>query len=175
MMKFIEELDAAKREAIRTHVGGTAFDQLAAMSPLDWTELARVERMLDAMVEANGGPSTTVEVGDRLGRAIAHAATNTLLRLFMKVATPAMVSKQMKPLWRKFFSFGTFEIETLNARGAIYTVEDGFKYAPAVGRGWMGYVMDAIGRRGVVVKCEPESGVLPEGGGRTRWRVDWGN
>ena len=126
-------------------------------------------------MEAYGGPSTAVEVGDRIGRTVAHAATNTLLRLFMKVATPVMVSKQMKPLWSKYFSFGTFEIEALNAHGAIYVVEDGFKYAPAVGRGWMGYVMDAIGRHNVVVVCDPKSGMLPAGGGRTRWQVEWAN
>jgi len=174
-MSFIDQLDAAKREVVHASVSREALDRFAAIGWTDWTELGPVEQLMDAIVEAHGGPSAAVDVGDRIGRIVAHAATNSLLRLFMKVATPMMVSKQMKPLWRKYFTFGTFEIETINAAGAIYVVDDGFKYAPAVGRGWMGYVMDAIGRREVHVVCEPESGVLPQHGGRTRWRVDWKN
>jgi hypothetical protein len=173
ILAFVDGLDPAMQGKISDLTRDVDRDALRAMPPSGWTSLPPLQRLIDAIVTAHGGESAALEVCDRLGRSIADAATSTLLRLFMKIATPSMVAKQMKPLWRKYFSSGDFEIEQLRPTGAVYALVGGWKYAPGLGRGWMGYVMDAIGKRDVKVVSEPASGILPEPGGRVRWTIDW--
>jgi len=91
----------------------------------------------------------------RCGSFIAAEATNTFLRLLMKVLTPTLFAKKLPEFWRRDHTAGHFEVDTSEAKNgslrlALCDVE-GFDHIGVVGIGWMTYGFAAMGKSDVVV------------------------
>lgn len=92
----------------------------------------------------------------RCGTFIATEATNTFLKLLMKLLTPTLFAKKIPEFWERDQKGGRFEVDLADAKDgrlqlALRDVE-GFDHIGALGVGWISFALRAMGKSDVNVK-----------------------
>jgi len=90
------------------------------------------------------------------GSWVATEATNTFLKLFMKILTPTLFAKKVPEMWlRDHRGSGTFEVDvsrTDNGRIGMRLVgADGFDHIGIAAIGFITFGLNAVGKQGVQV------------------------
>ena len=85
------------------------------------------------------------------GTFIATEATNTFLRLLMRVLTPNLFAKKIPSLWTRDNTAGSFSVDLSAADAGRYTFKltgvDGYPYCGPVAMGWIAFAMKSMGCR----------------------------
>ncbi len=96
-----------------------------------------------------------------LGENIARGATNTFLRLLMRMMTPRIFANKAQTIWSKDHRGGIIEADTskLDQNEMVVTIGEleGFKHMNAISLGWMRFGFTAMG-------CKNVRAELVEGG-----------
>lgn len=91
----------------------------------------------------------------RCGTFIATEATNTFLKLLMKILTPTLFAKKIPEFWKRDQTSGHFEVDTSGAKDGTLKLElcdvEGFDHIGVIGIGWISYGLTAMGKTNVVV------------------------
>lgn len=91
----------------------------------------------------------------RCGTFIATEATNTFLKLLMKILTPALFAKKIPEFWKRDQTGGHFEVDTSGVKDGTLKLElcdvEGFDHIGVIGIGWISYGLTAMGKSNVVV------------------------
>lgn len=94
----------------------------------------------------------------RCGTFIAEEATNTFLRILMKMLTPALFAKKIPDFWKRDQKGGYIEVDTANANSGRMKLKlcdvEGFDHIGVISIGWMTFGMKSMGKDDVVVKQE---------------------
>lgn len=118
----------------------------------------------------------TYDAMGHCGTFIAEEATNTFLKLLMKVLTPGLFAKKIPEFWKRDHTGGHFEVNTEGAKTGSLELElcdvEGFDHIGAVAIGWMTYGFTAMGKRDVVVTQKGWSLATP-GPANIRYHVRW--
>ena len=90
------------------------------------------------------------------GEYVANEATNTFLRLLLKILTPAMFAKKVPEFWdRDNQGSGRFEVETSNAGAGKISMKllgaEGFDHIGIASIGWIRYGLVTMGKSNVKV------------------------
>src|SRR5262249_27998190 len=76
-------------------------------------------------------------------------ATNTFLRLLMRVLTPSLFAKKMPSLWTRDNTAGSVEVDPSGIKAGRlffkFSDVDGYAYCPPVFVGWVAFAMEAMG------------------------------
>jgi|GEM_PF-3435406 len=87
------------------------------------------------------------------GTHIANEATNTFMKLLIKVLTPKMFARQFPEFWKKYNSHGVIipDVSRIDEREAAFRIDGTFDYLHLLAVGFLVFVFDALGKRGVLV------------------------
>jgi len=87
------------------------------------------------------------------GTHIANEATNTFMKLLIKVLTPKMFARQFPEFWKKYNSHGVITPDTsrIDERYAGFRIDGTFDYLHLLAVGFLVFVFDALGKKGVQV------------------------
>jgi hypothetical protein len=92
----------------------------------------------------------------RCGTFIVTEATNTFLKLLMKILTPTLFAKKIPEFWKRDQQGGRFEVDTSDAKNGNLHLQlcdvAGFDHIAVIGVGWISYGLKAMGKDDVQVK-----------------------
>lgn len=91
----------------------------------------------------------------RCGTFIATEATNTFLKILMKMLTPTLFAKKVPEFWQRDQKGGHFEVDTSHAKDGHMQLRlcdvEGFDHIGVVSMGWITFGLKAMGKDDVVL------------------------
>jgi hypothetical protein len=122
---------------------------LPAMTPVGWYPVEYIGEINRAIAEDLGGNDEARARAEleNCGRFLANEATNTFMKLLMKVLTPALFAKKLPDLWRRDCTYGQLELDvgagsmTLRLSGM-----EGHDHIAAVMPGYVGFALERMGK-----------------------------
>jgi len=123
---------------------------VTAAKPAEWvpvSALSEVTRVVAA--HANGDEDRARETLVACGRYMAHEASNTFLRLFLKLVSAQMLCKKVPELWARDFTGGKLEVLDLTENKVIYRTTDmerSFDHFPCTITGFVTFGLTTIGK-----------------------------
>lgn len=136
--RIIEGLSPQARQIIATADGASAA----------WCPVSVLSEVLSAVADqGNGDEARTRDVLIKCGQFMAHEATNTFLRLLMRMLTPSLFVKKIPDIWRRDCSHGTL-IPVLGEQKLTCRVleTDGFIHAPCTVAGFLSFALGSMGK-----------------------------
>lgn len=110
------------------------------------------------------------------GRCIAEMASNTFLRLLMKLMTPTLFARKVGSFWERDHRGGalTADMTRINQKELtfVHTGIGGYDFVGACAPGFLGYALEAIGCKNVVNETTGFSVENP-GPEEVRYRMRW--
>jgi hypothetical protein len=155
----------------------TPLQQVLAgsMKPAAWYPIS-------IMNELNRGIAATIGRGDdetardaffRCGKFSAREATNSFLKMFLKILTPALFAKKLPDVFKRDFTSGRLEVEvkdhTLTCR--MYEMP-GFEHGGALCPGFASFPLESMGKSIEKVKVHDWSLAAPNVDG-TWFELTW--
>lgn len=120
----------------------------AADASAVWCPVSVLSEVLDAVAaRGNGDEDRTRDMLIKCGSFMAHEATNTFLRLFMRMMTPSLLAKKLPDMWRRDCTHGTLVTELGDQKLSCRVLEtDGFVHAPCTIAGFVTFALGSMGR-----------------------------
>ena len=116
--------------------------------PAEWCPVDGFAELLRALAAQSDGNSEHAR--DTLiacGEFIAREATNTFLRIAMRMLTPSLFAKKLPDIWKRDCSAGTFEVNAAADRFAIRLSDmAGFDHVPCTAAGFVKFALAAMGK-----------------------------
>jgi hypothetical protein len=122
---------------------------LSNIAPAEWYPVSVLAELNRAIVThmANDDEERAKDVLIACGKFMGREATNTFLRLLMKILTPNMLSKKFPDLWKRDCNGGRVEISVDDARIACaYFDLPGFDHVGVVGCGFTTFALESMGK-----------------------------
>jgi hypothetical protein len=146
------DADRGKRalETLPAEVRG----QLDGFAPAEWYPRSYSAALFRAIAASQPADETAAYNGlVSCGQFIATEATNTFLKLVMRIMTPTLFAKKIPDLWKRDQRGGQFEADVSDAeRGLIRMRLDdvaGYDHIGIVSIGWIKFGMAALGKKDV--------------------------
>lgn len=148
-VKYMQEVGGANGEHALQTLPEASRKAIASLSPAQWypvSVLADLHRATVASM-ANNDEEEAKKVLTACGRFMAREATNTFLRLLMRMLTPTMLAAKFPDLWRRDFSGGRADIQ-VDERKMVCRYFDlpGFVHQGVVGCGFVSFTLEAMGK-----------------------------
>jgi hypothetical protein len=149
-LKYIREVvPEPKRSAIMRQISPETIRFAETVKPTDWYPVTRNAEVLGAIVAANEGDEEAA-LKDLIGTGIfaAQEATNTFLKLLMKVLTPGLFAKKLPSLYQRDNSRGRVTVEA-DDRRLVCRIDDaaGYRHLGPVSMGWATYALEQMGKK----------------------------
>lgn len=121
---------------------------VAKMGPADWCPGSWYVDIANALAKtANGDETRAKDLLIDAGTHVARTATNTFLRLLMKMLTPALFAKKMPDFWKRDCTLGSLEVEVSDRKIFCRLVDmEGFDHAVCTGAGFASYALQGMGK-----------------------------
>jgi hypothetical protein len=136
LARVLKELSPAARSAA------------TSLKPAEWCPVGGVAEMLRALAAKSNGNAE--QARDRLvacGEFIAREATNTFLKIVIKMLTPSLFAKKLPDLWRRDCSRGTFEVDAADNKIVIRLAGmGGFDHVPCTAAGFVKFALTTMGK-----------------------------
>jgi len=129
---------------------------LKDLKPADWYPRRYSVSVLRAIASRHGDDEKAVHDDlVRCGTYIVTEATNTFLKLLMKILTPTLFAKKIPEFWQRDQKGGHFEVDTSGAKDGRLVLKlcevEGFDHIGVIGIGWISYGLRAMGKEDVTV------------------------
>jgi hypothetical protein len=175
-VRFLEE-KLGKAEASRALEAASPElrNILANAKDIDWYPMptsAELNRIIGAEL-GKGDEDRTREAIISLGKHMAYEATNTFLRLIMRVLTPSLFAKKLPDLWRRDFDGGNVEVEVDERRliGRLSNVK-GFDHCACTAVGFASFALQNMGKS--IAKTTLHGWSLADPGPEKAWfELEW--
>ncbi len=119
------------------------------VAPATWYSVTLVSELNRAIVAELAGTdeARAREVMEGCGRYIGHEASNTFLRLFMRMLTPSLFAKKLPDIWKRDFTGGRLDIDVTEGK-MIFRIFDsqGHDHIGPIASGWIGFALKAMGK-----------------------------
>lgn len=87
------------------------------------------------------------EVLINCGRHMGHEASNTFLKLLMRVITPEILVKKFPDLWGRDFTAGRVELKSTDKKLDFHMFDiEGYDHCGPMSAGWVGFNLEAMGK-----------------------------
>jgi hypothetical protein len=170
------QYDPSIRDQLLGNVPEEVRRALPQLKPAEWYPRSYSVSLLRAIASANRDERAVYDDLVRCGTFIATEATNTFLKLLMKVLTPTLFAKKIPEFWQRDQQGGRFEVDVSRADSGRIGMKlcdiEGFDHIAIVSIGWIAFGMDAIGKRNVQVKQQGWSLSAP-GPREVEYEVTW--
>lgn len=139
-------------------------DQLDSIEPFEFYPRRYFAEVVQAVAGLHEDEEERYAALATLGEGIARGATNTFLRLLMRMMTPRLFARKAQTIWSKDHRGGTIKADPSKLAQKEMTITiselDGFAYMNAISLGWMRFGFGAMGCKNV--RSELTEGKLPE-------------
>jgi hypothetical protein len=150
--KYIDSTyDAETREKIIGQLSPSVRAELGTYKDIEFYPVTHWSEVLRGIATIVGKTDEqAVKELRQCGTFIAHHATNTFLRLFMRVLTPSLFARKIPSLWSRDNTAGSFSVDLADVDSGklLFKLSDveGFAYCGPVSMGWISNAMQAMGR-----------------------------
>ena len=116
--------------------------------PADWMPAAHSSEILRAIAAlSKGNDDQARDELIRCGRYIANEATNTFLKLLMKVLTPNLFAKKLPSFWSRDSTAGRYEVDVTDEKIVCHLKEmEAFDHIAPIGVGYVSFALEAMGK-----------------------------
>lgn len=113
-----------------------------------WCPVGVLSELLSAVADqGKGDEDRTRDVLIKCGQFMAHEATNSFLRILMRMLTPTLFVKKIPDIWRRDCSHGTLIPVLGEQKLSCRVVEtDGFLHAPCTVAGFLSFALGTMGK-----------------------------
>jgi hypothetical protein len=116
--------------------------------PADWMPAAHSSEILRAIAAlSKGNDDHARDELVKCGRYIANEATNTFLKLLMKVLTPNLFAKKLPSFWSRDATAGRYEVDVTDEKIVCHLKEmEPFDHIAPIGVGYVSFALEAMGK-----------------------------
>jgi hypothetical protein len=133
---------------ILKEVSPGARSAATSLKPAEWCPVDVFAELLRGLAAKSNGNADHAR--DRLvacGEFIAREATNTFLKIVIRMLTPSLFAKKLPDLWRRDCSGGTFEVDAADNRIVIRLAGmGGFDHVPCTAAGFVKFALTTMGK-----------------------------
>lgn len=156
-LNFLEtQYDPGVSETLMAQIPDDVRRALADVKPAEWYPRRYSVSVLRAIASHRGKDEQAVHDDlVRCGTFIATEASNTFLKILMKMLTPTLFAKKIPDFWQRDQKGGHFEVDTTDAKDGRLQLKlcdvEGFDHIGLIGIGWISFGLKAMGKEDVVV------------------------
>lgn len=147
---YLRETAASRRLSDPSkHFSSALSASLSNVVPVGWYPVAHVAELNRHIVTLLAGDEEqrAREELHSCGRFMAVEATNTFMRLLMRVLTPTLFAKKLPDLWRRDCKHGELAIEVDDRRMVLgLNGMNGHDHIAAVMPGYVGFALEKMGK-----------------------------
>jgi hypothetical protein len=121
---------------------------IESANPAGWYPVSVISEVHRAVVTlSKGNPDKARTMLVNCGSGMAREATNTFLRILMRMLTPTMFSKKLPGLWSRDCSRGKLTVEVTDQK-LVFTMTEiqGFEHAVCTGTGFAVFALESMGK-----------------------------
>lgn len=150
-LKYIREgLPPERRQKALDKISPETLAWIEALAkPAEMYTVEKSVEMFSAIVASSEGNAAVAEQDlINCGKFAANEASNTFLRLLMKVLTPGLFAKKLPSLYSRDNSKGHVTVEATDDR-LVCKMSDvkGYPYLPPVSVGWAVFTLETMGKK----------------------------
>ncbi len=177
MLQFIEKNYPKDVQAeILDSVPQEVRDFIAGGPEQLWVPPLYPASVWQAMIKREASDDAAYDTLVRCGRNMGEYATNTYLRLLLKVISMKMLAKKYPTIWRMDANFGDMSTDTSDIKQGKLKIFlnnlESYPYFGPICVGWFKYSMDAMGLKDVKVELHDWTMAEPDPGKLT-FHVTW--
>lgn len=136
------------RQVIGT-LSPTLQDAISRVAPAGWYPIALLSELNRALVGALA-PNDEAAAREMLlncGRFMGREATNTFLKLLMRMLTPNLFAKKLPDVWKRDFTAGRLEIDVTEGRLVCRIFDaSGHDHIGPISAGYIEFALKAMGK-----------------------------
>lgn len=149
-LKYCREgIDPVRRPKVLARISPDVIRHIESLKPAEWYPTAPMTEMFNAVVAACEGNDKLAEqdlIG--CGTFAARDASNTFLRLVMRVLTPTLFAKKLPSLYSRDNNKGTVDVDVTEDRVIAHFKDTlGFDHLAAMSAGWMTFALESMGKQ----------------------------
>lgn len=148
-VKYVQEVGGADGERALQSLSDAAKQTIRVLAPAQWYPISVLAELHRAMVTfmAKNDEERAKDVLMTCGKYMGREATNTFLRLLMKILTPTMLAKKFPDLWKRDFNGGRVEL-SVDEKSLLCRYFDlpGFDHQSVVGAGFVIFTLESMGK-----------------------------
>lgn len=137
--------------------------------PADWMPAAYSGELLRTIAGlAKGNEDRARADLINCGRYIADEATNTFLRLLMKVLTPSLFAKRLPGFWQRDSTHGRYEVDVTSEKITCHLKDmEGYDHIGPISIGFVSNALEAMGKK--ITKTELHGWSLAKSNPKDLW------
>jgi hypothetical protein len=122
---------------------------LETLKSADWCPVSVFSEVTQALAAAGDGAEKSKDLLVKCGTHMAMEATNTFLKLFMKMMSTQLLVKKIPDLWRRDCTGGKLVVEELTEQSVRFGASgmQGFRHAVCTAAGFVAFGVGAIGKK----------------------------
>jgi hypothetical protein len=145
---------AADREAIMARLPKETLDLIDRVNTVEWYPRVHAKSLFTAIAHHHmEGDKNTDAALLAVGHSIAEMASNTFLRLIMKLMTPSLFAKKVGTFWERDHRGGELSADVKDIENKHLTIRHtgigGYDFVAGTAPGFMGFALTAIGCKNV--------------------------
>ncbi len=125
-------------------------ESLKTASPVSWIPIAQLAELYHAVASLGNSEEQARDELIECGRYVASEATNTYLRLAMRLLTPALFAKKLPSFWSRDCSGGRYVVDVVDDKKGMMRchLEDmpGFDHIGPIAAGYLMFALESMGK-----------------------------
>ena len=155
--KYLDtKFDAETRRRTAEGLPAAVRSMMSEFQPAEWYPREYSAALFRAIAAAKHDEQGSYHDLVQCGEFIASEATNTFLRLLMRIMSPTLFAKKVPEFWKRDQRGGYFEADVSRAEQAEIRMKladvDGYDHIGIVSIGWIQFGMAALGKKGVSIQ-----------------------
>jgi hypothetical protein len=152
--KYLDaRLDGEQRRRAIDTLPAAVRDQLGSWKPVEWYPREHSSALFRAIAATRSDEQGAFDALAGCGEYIATEATNTFLKLMMRIMSPTLFAKKIPEFWKRDQRGGFFEADVSAADRAVIRMRladvEGYDHIGIVSIGWIRFGMTALGKHDV--------------------------
>lgn len=155
--KYLEtKFDVETRRRVSEGLPPAVRSMLGSFEPGEWYPRDYSAALFRSIAAARNTESGSYQDLVQCGEFIASEATNTFLKLLMKIMSPTLFAKKVPEFWKRDQRGGYFEADVSRADDSLIKMRladvEGYDHIGIVSIGWIQFGMTALGKKNVKVE-----------------------
>lgn len=152
--KYLDtKFDPEDRRRVLDGLPATVRNLMGAFEPAEWYPRDHSAALFRAIAAVRNDNQGSYEDLVACGEFIASEATNTFLKLLMRIMSPTLFAKKVPEFWKRDQQGGYFEADVSRASDSVIKMKlvdvETYDHIGIVSIGWIQFGMKALGKKNV--------------------------